>query len=164
MKKLGLLTLVLVAAACGGARTPASPGSTVTEIIPATSALPSAVPSRSAAATIAPTSVSSPAAATTTPTASPSPAATPDAGALSVKIISPEDNAVVTEAQVEINGQTAPNAVITLNDEIAVADVTGAFTARLSLDEGPNVIEIVASDMDGHETDLFLTITYEPAS
>jgi len=32
----------------------------------------------------------------------------------------------------------------------------------VSLEEGPNLIEIVMSDLDGNEVSIMLTVTFEP--
>ena len=99
----------------------------------------------------------------------PTPMASPSAGGAivvpgkpQVIILSPPDNAVVNAPQVEIIGQTAPDVVLTFNDEIVVAGPDGAFTATVPLDEGPNLVQMVASDAEGDETTFELTVTYEP--
>jgi hypothetical protein len=38
----------------------------------------------------------------------------------------------------------------------------GQFKTTLPLEEGPNLIEIIASDESGNEASALLTITYEP--
>ncbi len=92
-------------------------------------------------------------------TAKPTPSTAP---ALRLKILSPEPNAVVNVPQVNVTGQGTPGAVVTLNEAILIIDATGAFSVTLSLVEGPNLIEIEASDASGNGTYLELTVTYEP--
>jgi hypothetical protein len=98
------------------------------------------------------------------PPASPEPATlsvipTPVAGL--VTILSPEDGAVVNTPYVDVNGLAAPDTVLTLNDEILVVDQSGTFSLQLPLVEGPNQIQIVASDLDGNEVELELVVTYD---
>ena len=81
-----------------------------------------------------------------------------------VVILSPSDDAVVNAPQVEIIGQTTPEVVLTFNDEIVVAGPDGAFTVTVPLDEGPNLVQMVASDAEGDETTFEMTVTYEPQS
>ena len=99
--------------------------------------------------------------ATPTPEAS----AVPTASALSgFRILSPAAEAVVNVPEVEVVGEAKPETVITLNDEIVVVDASGTFSVTLPLEEGLNVIEVVASDPQGHETTLELEVTYDPES
>jgi hypothetical protein len=54
--------------------------------------------------------------------------------------------------------------VITINEDILLVDETGVFSATVPLEEGPNAIQIVASDAVGNEESLELIVTYEPES
>ena len=78
------------------------------------------------------------------------------------QIISPLDETVVNVPQVEVIGTAPAGIVISINDEIVIVDVDGQFKITVSLEEGPNLIEIVASDDIGNETSVLLAITYEP--
>jgi hypothetical protein len=60
-----------------------------------------------------------------------------------------------------LSGNVSRDAVLTINDEIYVLP-PGDFSIPLTLEEGPNALEIVASDTDGNEVDLILTVTYQP--
>lgn len=84
-----------------------------------------------------------------------------NAGALTLVITSPQDNAEVTEPQINLEGSISENAVMTVNDEIYLLD-SGNFSQSLSLQEGANVLQIVVSDDTGNEIDLILTVTYSP--
>lgn len=131
---------------------------------------PTATPTLSPSATPKPsTLVSSPSAPTATevqatlivvPTLTSSPSPT----LVGFKIISPEDNAVVNTPEVVVQGEAQPETVITLNDVIVVVDQTGIFSATVLLEEGPNVIEIVTSDINGNEADFEHIVTYDPES
>jgi Glucodextranase, domain B len=83
-------------------------------------------------------------------------------GTLSLQILSPQDEAVVTTSQVDVIGSAPAGAVVSINDEILLVGADGQFKTTISLDEGPNLIEIIASDDNGNETSLLLTVTYEP--
>jgi hypothetical protein len=141
-----LISLACLLAACGGA-TP-------------TSDFSSPLPTVSARPTVAPTDVTS--ATSPSPTST---APTPTRSALmEFRILSPEDEAVVNVPEVEVVGEAEPETVITLNEEIVVVDESGTFSVTLPLDEGPNEIEIVASDLEGNELSLILEVTYDPES
>lgn len=68
----------------------------------------------------------------------------------------------MAEPQVLVTGETFTNMIISLNDEITLSDAEGKFSALVPLVEGINVIEIVASDLEGNEVSLELTVVYEP--
>lgn len=80
---------------------------------------------------------------------------------LILTIYSPKDQAIVSQPSVEIHGEVSTDAVLTINDDIYVLP-KGIFTKTVALVEGPNAIQIIASDMNGNEVDQILTITYQP--
>ena len=83
-------------------------------------------------------------------------------GILWLQVLSPQDEAVVNTPQVDVTGSAPAGAVISINDEILIVGDEGQFKTTVSLDEGPNLIEIIASDDNGNETSLILSVTYEP--
>jgi len=133
-KQLLVLALVLVTAAC-------TPTSTAVPKLPS--------PESSLAATAVQPN-------------EPALSATEAAGALWLQILSPQDEGVVNSQPVEVIGAAPPGSVVTVNDEILIVSGEAQFRTILALEEGPNLIEIVASDQNGNETSLLLTITYEP--
>jgi hypothetical protein len=80
---------------------------------------------------------------------------------LVLTIISPLNDAVVIEPQTNLIGNISRDAVLTVNEDIYDL-LAGDFTIPVNLQEGPNILEIVASDADGNEVDLILTVTYQP--
>jgi hypothetical protein len=82
-------------------------------------------------------------------------------GPFVLTIFSPADQAVVSTPEVDLHGQVSDDAVLTVNADTFVLK-RGEFTQSIPLEEGLNSIQIVASDMDGNEIDLVLTITYQP--
>ena len=83
-------------------------------------------------------------------------------GTFWLQVLSPEDEAVVNTPQVDVIGSAPAGAVISINDDILLVSDDQQFKTTISLDEGPNLIEIIASDDNGSETSLILTVTYEP--
>ena len=84
------------------------------------------------------------------------------AGTLWLRVLSPPDEAVVNTPQVDIVGSAPAGAVLSVNDDILLVGDDQHFKTTISLDEGPNLIEIIASDDNGSETSIILTVTYEP--
>ena len=84
------------------------------------------------------------------------------AGALWVRILSPSDNEIVNVPSVEVQGEAPVDTVLSINDEILIVSSDQVFSLPVALEEGVNVIEIVASDNDGNEVSFILTVTYQP--
>ena len=146
-KYVTLTALVLISAACSPTPTAApletNPSSSNNPIIlTPTAALQEAIPT----VAIQPTVVSTP----------------ETAGSLWLQILSPLDEAVVNTPQVDVTGSAPAGSVISINDEILVVGIDGQFKTTVSLEDGPNLIEIIASDENGNEMSVLLTVTYEP--
>ncbi len=106
-----------------------------------------------------------PAAATATPatgTATPPPTASATAAQLSLNISAPADGSVVDTNTAVIRGQTLPEAVVTINDDSVDVSSDGSFSMQVTLDEGPNLFEIVAFDENGNEASADLVLSYVP--
>ena len=86
----------------------------------------------------------------------------PETLGLWLQILSPLDEAVVNTSQVDVTGSAPAGTVVTINDEILIVGSDQQFRTTVSLDDGPNLIEIVASDESGNEMSVLLTIRYEP--
>jgi hypothetical protein len=87
---------------------------------------------------------------------------TQTSGSLTVKLLEPQDGVTVGTNVVTVKGEAPPETVVTVNDDILVVEADGKFESDVALEEGPNVIEIVASDLEGNEVAFIVTVTYEP--
>ena len=85
-------------------------------------------------------------------------------GSLVVTLTSPADETVVSTPQVDVAGQAPVETVISIGDSITVVDASGQFSIPVPLEEGPNSLDIVASDPDGNQVSVTLTVTYDPGS
>ena len=78
----------------------------------------------------------------------------------------PEDGSEVSSSTLTVSGHTIPVAIVSVlvNEDIAIADVDkdGKFSATISLEEGPNIIEIIASDNEGGEQTDSVVVIYSP--
>lgn len=110
-----------------------------------------------------PTSTPVPTATTQTPAeVAPTPTQSP-VGDFFLAIESPESlEAVVTAAEFEVVGRSSLDALVSVNDTIAQLDVDGRFSVTVALDEGINVVEVVASVASGEELSEVLVIIREP--
>ena len=98
------------------------------------------------------------------PIPSSTPAATPvpQTLELSLLVFSPEDNIVVEESQLEVTGRASPDATVSINGQVADMEDSGEFSASVSLMEGPNLLEVIASDLAGNLLFEVLTVVYIP--
>ena len=81
---------------------------------------------------------------------------------VALQVITPQEGAVVNSAQIQVSGTTTPQSVVTVNDQILIAGSDGTFQTTVTLDEGLNLIEVVASNPSGGETFANVTVTYQP--
>lgn len=95
-------------------------------------------------------------------TPTPAPTATPTPPALFLKVTAPEDESAVSTGNVTVSGVTIPGAVVSVsvgnNTVIADVDQNGNFQAVVPLEEGPNQIDVVASDLQGNEQSSTVTV------
>lgn len=95
------------------------------------------------------------------PTATPTPTPAPDVFVLHID--QPVEAETISEtANVTIVGRTRADAAITVGDTFLTPDIDGIFSIDLTLAEGVNVIEVVASIANGEELSEVLTILYLP--
>ena len=166
---------VLTVAACAGDDpTPTSaPQPTDTpRPTPTATAAPTPTPQATptATATPVPTATPTPAptpAPTATPTPTPAPTATPTATPspddFVLHIVEPvEAETLTANPTLLVSGRTRVDAVVTVNDTFVDPDIDGRFSAEIPLDEGPNIIEVVASIATGEELSTVLVVIYEP--
>ena len=90
----------------------------------------------------------------------PEPEVTPEA--LFIEVVSPEDESTVDASTVSVEGETTPDAVLSVNGESVEVDADGMFSVDVELVEGINFIEIVASDFDGNNAEDVRTLAYSP--
>ncbi len=81
-------------------------------------------------------------------------------GSLAVRLFT-NPEVTVNAAELVIQGQAPAETVISIEDTILVVDQSQSFAFQVNLEEGANVFELVASDINGQEVSFILTITYE---
>ncbi|MEX2430913.1 MAG: hypothetical protein WD645_03220 [Dehalococcoidia bacterium] len=85
---------------------------------------------------------------------------TPAPGEFFLDVIAPADESVVSTPDVTVQGQTSVDAVVTVNGETVEIETDGTFQQTVTLLEGPNAIEVIASDFDGNEDTAMISIIY----
>ena len=173
----GVCIVMILGVACGGRRVSVTATPTPTPTItPVPTAAPTVAPTATATATpvppATPTVVPTP---TPTPTPSPVPTPTPTPTVaptpppptptpappvvvhpteLRLQVSSPEENSVVTSEEISVRGTSAPDATVSVNGQLANIQASGEFeTVRpLFLEEGPNIVEVIATDLSGRRS------------
>jgi hypothetical protein len=77
-------------------------------------------------------------------------------------IETPQDSATVQASPLRVTGVTAPNAIVSVNDVVGVANAEGRFDLQVPLQAGPNVLEIIASQANGQQVFKIVTVMYQP--
>ena len=77
-------------------------------------------------------------------------------------VTEPENESVVSQSMLRLSGRTGPNAIVSVNGRSALVDRFGYFSSAVSLDEGPNVIDVVATNDDGRTLSTVLAVIYRP--
>lgn len=79
-------------------------------------------------------------------------------------ITSPENNIVVNEDSVKVEGTTQPKATIVIisntGEVILEAKQDGSFEQNVKLEGGANEIKVVAYDKNGRRTEKIITVVY----
>jgi hypothetical protein len=78
---------------------------------------------------------------------------------LQLVITDPRDGAYVSSPVIAVTGTTEPGAAVSVNDGITLADEKGTFTMDVTLEPGPNLIEIIASNDRGDEISATILVT-----
>jgi hypothetical protein len=81
-------------------------------------------------------------------------------GTLTVELLS-EPEVTVHTAEYTVEGRAPQGAVVSVNEDILLVGTNQFFSSLVMLDEGPNLIEVAASDIDSQEVDFELIVVYE---
>ena len=86
---------------------------------------------------------------------------------LSLEIISPEDEIIIEEEKITLEGKTAPESVVVViypeGENIVEADEEGNFETEITLVGGANEIKVTAYDEEGNQAEKSLTLVYSTA-
>ena len=93
---------------------------------------------------------------------SPPPSEPPPPQGFFLEVTEPQDETVVNVSPIRISGSTFPEAQVSVNGELIDVNGQGNFAAMVELEEGPNVIEVIATDYEGNEENCILAVIYAP--
>jgi hypothetical protein len=73
-------------------------------------------------------------------------------------MVAPQDESVVSQSSVMVQGRTVPDAVVSVNGRTAEVDASGNFTITVTLELGPNSIEVIVSDFRGNQQSRVISV------
>ena len=79
-------------------------------------------------------------------------------------VTEPENESIVSVSVLRLAGRTGPNAIVSINGRSVPVDRFGYFSGTVSLDDGPNVIDVVATNDDGRTLSTVVAVIYRPPS
>jgi len=82
----------------------------------------------------------------------------PVAEGLTLKITEPKENVTYSGLSIKVSGKTNANAEVYVNDIQTKADSFGNFSVNYNLDEGENLLTIVANDSAGNYAEKEITV------
>lgn len=77
-------------------------------------------------------------------------------------VTEPEDQTIVSESVVRLSGRTGPEAIASVNGVSISVDELGFFSTTVTLEPGPNIIDVVATDTDGRVLSTVIAVIYRP--
>ena len=83
---------------------------------------------------------------------------------LPLNVTEPADSAIINGDTVTVQGTTTPGATVSVNDNVITADSTGAFSTNVSLDAGPNAIDVIATDDNNNQGEVLLMVNAMPTT
>ena len=96
------------------------------------------------------------------PAPPPTPPPSEPAQGLFLEVAEPQDESVIDTSPIYVRGNTSPDAEVSVNGELIDVDEQGNFAAMVEMEEGPNAIEIIATDYEGNEESRILAVIYAP--
>ena len=81
-----------------------------------------------------------------------------------MSVTEPADSATINGDTVTVQGTTTPGATVSVNDNVVTADSTGAFSTNVSLDAGPNAIDVIATDNNNNQGEVLLMVNAMPTT
>ncbi|MCH8827106.1 MAG: hypothetical protein IIB16_09130 [Chloroflexi bacterium] len=77
-------------------------------------------------------------------------------------VTQPADQSIVSAAQIPVAGRTIPGAVVSVNGVSVPVDAVGIYTTVLALQQGPNIIDVLATNVDGEVLSTIIAIIHRP--
>jgi hypothetical protein len=86
----------------------------------------------------------------------------PQTEGLLLEMYSPLEDSVVSDRLLQVSGRASPSASVSVNGRMASRGDEGTFSIDISLTDGPNLVEVIASDLAGKQRDAVFLVVYIP--
>ncbi len=171
---LCLVAALVAALGCRSARTTTSvpsptPVATAVPPVPTVVATPTPLPpvATPTPAKSTPTAPPPPTAPVATATPTPPPPTTPTptpvpAAPSGLVVTAPVDETVTTASPISVKGSAPIDAIVSVNGKVVALQNDGSFAVTVDLLEGPNLVEVTASDYQGNTVSKVITVMYLP--
>ena len=77
-------------------------------------------------------------------------------------ITEPKHESIVSDENIRLSGRTGPEAVVSVNGALQSVDLMGSFSTPVVLGPGPNLFDVVATNIDGRVSSSVVTVIYRP--
>jgi len=74
----------------------------------------------------------------------------------------PSDGVETRQPSIPVFGVTRPDAVVAINGDPVNVNAPGIFSGQSDLEEGANLVEVVATDIDGNIRSGVIAVFYIP--
>ncbi len=75
-------------------------------------------------------------------------------------VTEPRDQSIVSASTLRLSGRTGPSAVVTVKGVGVAVDTAGLFSTTVTLEPGPNIIDVVATSADGQSLSTVIAVIY----
>jgi len=79
-----------------------------------------------------------------------------------LNVTEPAQESVVASARLVVAGCTVADAFVSVDADVVSLDAAGCFRTTVLLDEGPNSLDVVASDRSGRQAAVVVNVIYVP--
>ena len=78
-------------------------------------------------------------------------------------VTEPVTQSVVNQPILRLSGRTGPDAIASINGVSVEVDLFGSFSTMVTLEPGPNIIDVVATNNDGQVLSTVVAVIYREA-
>lgn len=96
------------------------------------------------------------------PTPLPAPTMQRQTETLLLEVSSPLGDTVLRNNLLQVAGRASPGASVSVNGRMTSRGEEGEFTIDVTLIEGPNLVEVIASDLSGGHKEAIFLVVYAP--
>ena len=75
-------------------------------------------------------------------------------------VTEPEDQSFAVHSTIPLVGRTTEGTIVTVNGVAVPVDVSGVFHTTITLEPGPNLIEVRGTSADGEELNALVAVIY----